>query len=243
MIRPFTILCFLAFAGAGAWLYHVKHQVALKDRELATIRRETEGMRQRLDILRAEWALLNEPERLRQAAMRVVALEPMQPTHFSRFGELDRRLPAAIAFAGAPDLFAPPPGAPRETPPVMVAAAPTRPASPPAAPSPAPTGRPAEAPAPQALAAAVAQQRAEQASRAEAAARAARAAPPAAIAAQARPSPSAAPPPAISERPTRLTQAAPAIASGSVLGAASALGRPMLAPPVPVSPAAAATLR
>ncbi len=251
MIRPFTILCFLAFAGAGAWLYHVKHQVAMKDRDLAAIRRETEGMRQRLDILRAEWALLNEPERLRQAAMRVVALEPMQPSHFARFSDLDRRLPAAIAFAGAPDLFAPPPGAPRETAPAMVAAAPTRTpptAAVPQAPAqlaPSPAGRPAETPAPQALAAAVAQQRADQASRAEAVARAARAAPPVALAGQAAPRPSApaAPPPAISERPTRLTQAAPAIASGSVLGTASALGRPMLAPPVPVSPAAAATLR
>jgi hypothetical protein len=255
MMRPFTILCFFAFAGAGAWLYHVKHQVALKERELAVIRRDTEGMRQRLDILRAEWALLNEPERLRQTAMRVVALEPMQPTHFARFNELDRRLPAAVAFAGAPDLFAPPPGAPRDPAPVMVAAAQPRGAAPAAAPAaPPPPARAAEAPAPQALAAAVAQQRAEQASRAEAAraeaaARTARAAPQAApqaaLAAQAppRPNPPAAAPPAISERPTRLTQAAPAIASGSVLGTASALGRPLLAPPVPVSPAAASTLR
>jgi hypothetical protein len=248
MIRPFTILCFFAFAGAGAWLYQVKHQVAMKERELAAVRRETEGMRQRLDILRAEWALLNEPERLREAAMRVVALEPMLPTHFARFSDLDRRLPAAVPFAGAPDLFAPPPGAPRETAPVMVAAAPARPAPAAAAAAPPPgqaAARAPETPAPQALAAAVAQQRAEQASRAEAAARAARAAPQTALAAQAppRPSPSAAPPPAISERPTRLTQAAPAIMSGSVLGTASALGRPLLAPPVPVSPAAAATLR
>ena len=42
MIRPFTLLCFGAFAVAGAWLYQVKHQVALKDRELVEIRRQTE---------------------------------------------------------------------------------------------------------------------------------------------------------------------------------------------------------
>ena len=111
MIRPFTLLCFCAFAGIGAWLYQVKHQVAMKDRELVEIRRQTEQARQRLDILRAEWALLNEPGRLRQNAMRVLSLEPMQPQHFARPTDIERRLPAAQVFAGAPDIFAPPPGA------------------------------------------------------------------------------------------------------------------------------------
>ncbi|WP_456299887.1 cell division protein FtsL, partial [Falsiroseomonas oryzae] len=111
MIRPFTLLCFCAFAGAGAWLYQVKHAVAVKDRELTEIRRQTEQARQRIDILRAEWALLNEPERLRQTATRVLSLQPMQPQHFVRASDFERRLPAPVAFAGAPDLFAPPPGA------------------------------------------------------------------------------------------------------------------------------------
>jgi hypothetical protein len=88
MIRPFTLLCFCAFAGIGAWLYQVKHQVAMKDRELVEIRRQTEQARQRLDILRAEWALLNEPGRLRQNATRVLSLEPMQPQHFARAADI-----------------------------------------------------------------------------------------------------------------------------------------------------------
>ncbi|MCZ8147787.1 MAG: hypothetical protein O9325_08065, partial [Roseomonas sp.] len=135
MIRPFTLLCFCAFAGIGAWLYQVKHQVAMKDRELVEIRRQTEQARQRLDILRAEWALMNEPGRLRQNATRVLSLEPMQPQHFARPTDIERRLPAAQAFAGAPNLFAPPPGAepPRgATPPVMLASAPAQLARPPA---------------------------------------------------------------------------------------------------------------
>jgi hypothetical protein len=128
MIRPFTLLCFCAFAGIGAWLYQVKHQVAMKDRELVEIRRQTEQARQRLDILRAEWALLNEPGRLRQNATRVLSLEPMQPQHFARPADIERRLPAAQAFAGAPNIFAPPPGAepPRgAAPQVMLASATT----------------------------------------------------------------------------------------------------------------------
>ena len=260
MIRPFTLLCFAAFAGAGAWLYQVKHQVAMQDRELVEIRRQTEQARQRLDILRAEWALVNEPDRLRQTASRVLSLDGMQPQHFVRATDLDRRLPGAVAFAGAPNLFAIPPGAepPRGAqPPVMLAVAPVapapravQPATPaPAAPQPAqaPTQPPAirvpEAPAPQALAAALAAQRAEQANRASPPAP--RPAPPPQVAAQPRPvqpavhiTPVAVP----AEPTTRMTRVAPPEATvASALGGVSSLGRPVLAPPVPVGSATAAT--
>jgi hypothetical protein len=256
MIRPFTLLCFCAFAGIGAWLYQVKHQVAMKDRELVEIRRQTEQARQRLDILRAEWALLNEPGRLRQNATRVLSLEPMQPQHFARPADIERRLPAAQAFAGAPNIFAPPPGAepPRgAVPQVMLASAPaaahiarapataaptaTAPTTP--APAAQATVRGPEAPAPQALAAALAAQRAEQASRAA----------PRPASPQPAPAPrpvqpavhvTSPPPPA--GPVTRVTSAAPPAPSfASALGGASALGRPTLAPPVPIGSASAAS--
>ncbi|WP_368417116.1 hypothetical protein [Falsiroseomonas sp.] len=250
MIRPFTLLCFCAFAGAGAWLYQVKHQVAMKDRELVEIRRQTEQARQRLDILRAEWALLNEPGRLRQNAMRVLSLEPMQPQHFVRPTDIERRLPAALAFAGAPDLFAPPTVAepPRGAePPVMLASAPAAarvgraPAA--ATPTATPAGQGAaqgsEAPAPQALAAALAAQRAEHIGRVAPRAPA----PQPALAPQPiQPAVPVTSPPRSVGPVTRVTSVAPPAPSfASALGGASALGRPTLAPPVPIGSANAAT--
>ncbi|PWS37182.1 hypothetical protein DFH01_09975 [Falsiroseomonas bella] len=236
MIRPLTVLCFLAFAGAGAWLYQVKHAVAVKDRELLEIRRETEQARQRIDILRAEWALLNEPDRLRQTATHLLTLEPMQPQHFVRLGDLGRRLPNAVAFAGAPDLFAP---APSTAPATMLATAPER------APAAQPASSQAETPAPQALVATLAAQRAEQASRiAEASAprpTPVRAAPRPQPQPVVRPAVHTPPPAEPAPRPTRIAAQEPAVVSA--LGGATALGRPMLAPPVPIAPAAAATLR
>jgi hypothetical protein len=235
MIRPFTLLCFCAFAGAGAWLYQIKHAVAVKDRELTEIRRQTEQARQRIDILRAEWALLNEPDRLRQTATRLLTLEPMQPQHFVRIGDVGRRLPNAVAFAGAPDLFAP---TPTEAPATMLAAAPER------ARGAAPAAGQAETPAPQALVATLAAQRAEQASRiAEASVprpAPARAAPRPQPQPAVRPAVHTPPPAEPAPRPTRIAAQEPAVISA--LGGATALGRPMLAPPVPIAPAAAATL-
>jgi hypothetical protein len=84
MIRPVTLVCLLVAAGAGLHLYQVKHSVSMLDRELRDVNRQTEVARERTQILRAEWALLNEPDRLRQVAQRHLALEPMAPTQFIR---------------------------------------------------------------------------------------------------------------------------------------------------------------
>jgi len=107
MIRPVTLVSLIAAAGAGLYLYQVKHSVSMLDRELREVNRQTEVVRERTQILRAEWALLNEPDRLRQVAQRHLALEPMAPGQFIREAELERRLPNARPFAGPPSLFGP----------------------------------------------------------------------------------------------------------------------------------------
>jgi hypothetical protein len=150
MIRPLTLVSLIVAAGAGLHLYQVKHSVSMLDRELREVNRQTEVVRERTQILRAEWALLNEPDRLRQVAQRHLALEPMAPAQFIREAELDRRLPAARAFAGPPSLFGPP-EAPTVAPEVLmiprpVAAAPVAQPAALANPAPAPRAVPAEAP-------------------------------------------------------------------------------------------------
>lgn len=112
MIRPLTLVTLCAAAGAGLYLYQVKHSVSELDRQLRDINRRTEQARERTQVLRAEWALLNEPDRLRQVAQRYLPLDAMTPTQFVRLSEMERRLPAARQFAGPPSLFAPtePPG-------------------------------------------------------------------------------------------------------------------------------------
>jgi len=151
MIRPVTLVCLLVAAGAGLHLYQVKHSVSMLDRELRDVNRQTEVARERTQILRAEWALLNEPDRLRQVAQRHLALEPMAPTQFIREAEMERRLPAAKPFSGPPSLFGPP-EAPNLVPEALVVPAPPQLAAvpantvarPPVAETPAP--RPAPAP-------------------------------------------------------------------------------------------------
>ncbi|GGG16431.1 hypothetical protein GCM10010964_00930 [Caldovatus sediminis] len=139
MIRPLTLVSLLAAGGAGLYLYQVKHSVSLLDRELRDLHRRIEAVREHTRVLHAEWALLNEPERLRQVAERYLSdLVPMAPAQFVRPQDLERRLPQPVAFAGAPAPFgspllampdAPAPGPEQAGAAVVVAAAPpSRPA-------------------------------------------------------------------------------------------------------------------
>ncbi|WP_431283936.1 cell division protein FtsL [Humitalea sp. 24SJ18S-53] len=137
MIRPLTALMLLGAAGAGLHLYSVKQGTTLLERELRDIRRQTEAARERTQVLRAEWALLNEPDRLRQVVQRHLPLDAMAPAQFVRESDLARRLPAPVTFAGTPSLFAPLPGsepAGRES--VLVARAPEAPVATPVAATP-----------------------------------------------------------------------------------------------------------
>jgi hypothetical protein len=247
MIRPLTLLTMGAAALAGLYLYQVKHSVAQLDRELRGINRQTEQARERTQVLRAEWALLNEPDRLRQVAQRHLSLDAMTPAQFVRLAEMERRLPAPRHFAGPPSLFAPiePTGDGRATAIALAAAAPRAPS-----PAPAATVAAAAAPAtPAAGAEAAVRAAATVAAAAVAAVEAPRPAAPAPRVAAAAPRP--APPPAPVRPALHVERPAPAPAPQRVATApaiaptvVSALGGvgPSLAPPVPIARAAAATL-
>lgn len=264
MIRPMTLLSMLAAAGAGLYLYQVKHSVAELDRELRSINRQTEQARERTQILRAEWALLNEPERLLEVAQRYLPLQPMAPTQFVRLSDLDRRLPAARVFAAPTSLFAPvdPAGDGQATAlaladrPAAASAAPAAPvitaaAEVPAAAPPAPTAvasiAPAVVPEPEPVRPAPRSATPREPVRAaEAPAPEPRRQAPQRLASAAtRPAPPA-------PRPTvqravhvqRASQPAPQVQRVSAPAVTSVLagGGPALAPPVPIARAAAATL-
>ncbi|MBL6456127.1 hypothetical protein JMJ55_12395 [Belnapia sp. T6] len=107
IFRPFTMVCLVAFLGAGMHVYQTKHEAALLDRELRGIARKVEEAEARTQTLQAEWAWLNEPERLRSVAQRhLPELEAMQPAQFVRATEAERRLPSVAAYSGPTALFA-----------------------------------------------------------------------------------------------------------------------------------------
>jgi hypothetical protein len=181
----------------------------------------------------------------------------MQPQQFIRLSELERRLQPAQVFAGAPSLFDPPPQqsphapsapatmlassaapAPVAEAPAPARSAPPRPAAPepvaarPAAPEPAP--RPSPVQRPSVVASAVAAPARPQLRPVVHVQPTATAAAESPQRRQSRPA---------SEALARIARGGPVDLREPEIASALGAVRPTLAPPVPVSPAAAATLR
>jgi hypothetical protein len=101
MIRPTTTLCMMAAFGSGLYLYAEKHRTAMLDREIGHVFRATEIAHERIGLLRAEWAVLNEPGRLEQLSDRYLSLHTMAPAQFVQLADLRNHLPAPMATAPA----------------------------------------------------------------------------------------------------------------------------------------------
>ncbi len=150
MIRPLTCVCMLLAAGSGLYLYQTKHRSQMLDREIARTLKQTDAARDRIGVLRGEWALLNEPERLADLARQHLVLRTLAPTQFVAASDLGARLPAPLppgsmppAWADEPIVAAAPPApAPAAAPATKLALAPalsSMPSPSPAAPAVLPT--------------------------------------------------------------------------------------------------------
>jgi hypothetical protein len=103
MIRPFTALCAVLAGASGLYLYTEKHRTTVLDTQISKIVQDTQHIRERTAMLRAEWALLNQPDRLHALSTRFLPdLQPMAPNQFVQMAALSRRLPEVAAAPAAP---------------------------------------------------------------------------------------------------------------------------------------------
>ncbi len=153
MMRPISLLCMLLAIGSGLYLYRVKYHAQLLDREINLTLRGADDARARAALVRADYALLNDPIRLQELTDQYLPLKTTQPTQFTTLADLERRLPPiGIAVPEPPPepdipaaIIRPEPRQPVPEPRVADAL-PRPPVAP--APRPAPVAAPTPAPAP-----------------------------------------------------------------------------------------------
>lgn len=93
------ILAALAVIGSGYWAYHENYSTQAELDRVDDLRREIGAARERMAILRAEWAYLNRPDRLRDLAdlnFDRLGLLPLRPDQFDLIAKIPEPIPDII---------------------------------------------------------------------------------------------------------------------------------------------------
>mgnify|MGYP001794275809 CR=1 FL=1 len=93
------VMTFLTVNGAAFWAYHENYKTQDALSEAQAVRAAIRDARARLAVLKAEWAYLNRPDRLRDLAevnFDRLGLMPLKP---DQFGRVDQ-----IAYPAPPEL-------------------------------------------------------------------------------------------------------------------------------------------
>jgi hypothetical protein len=86
-----SVLSLLAVIALGYWAYHQTIQTQQAERRVDRLQYQIGAERERLSILRAEWAYLNRPDRLRELAdfnFERLQLLPLAPEQFGRAAQI-----------------------------------------------------------------------------------------------------------------------------------------------------------
>jgi cell division protein FtsL len=79
MIKPSYILTLLLFCCCVFGLFQIKFKVQNLHREVADLQKQLEHEKNSIHVLKAEWAYLNQPERLQRLAEKFLNLAEIKP--------------------------------------------------------------------------------------------------------------------------------------------------------------------
>src|SRR5207342_1009327 len=80
MLRFVNICLVLALVALAYVIYEGKYEARALDEDIGGLRKDIETERDAVAVLRAEWSLLNRPERIERLAQKYLKLAPAKPT-------------------------------------------------------------------------------------------------------------------------------------------------------------------
>ncbi len=90
MLRISTALCILLLLAGAFGLYRVKYTVHDLREEVHQLESQVLEERESLHVMRAEWAYLNRPERLRHLASKYLHMVPLDGSQLADLGDVPR---------------------------------------------------------------------------------------------------------------------------------------------------------
>jgi cell division protein FtsL len=80
MLRFVNICLVLGLVALAYVIYQVKYETRALDAQVASLNKQIEEERDAIAVLRAEWSLLNRPERIERLAKKYLKLAPAKPS-------------------------------------------------------------------------------------------------------------------------------------------------------------------
>jgi cell division protein FtsL len=109
MLRFVNICLVLGLAALASVIYQVKYEARALDEEIAGLHTKIESERDGIAVLRAEWSLLNRPERIERLAAKYLKLAPAEPRQLVTLDSLTDRDFARVGPAGPAEAAKPAP--------------------------------------------------------------------------------------------------------------------------------------
>jgi len=101
VVNTAAIMITLALAFA---LYHVKYETQAEERQIRDLKVDLAQEQDAIQVLRAEWSLLNQPERLEELVSRHTQLAPLEPAQIVTMADLPARPRSAPGMEADPSL-------------------------------------------------------------------------------------------------------------------------------------------
>jgi hypothetical protein len=105
MLRLINLAVIGALVLAAAWVYEIKYSSTRQAERVAKLRAEIRRERDTIAALRAEWAQLDNPDRIQILARRHLTLKPIELTQFDTLERLPDK-PIDIVPPGSADPIA-----------------------------------------------------------------------------------------------------------------------------------------
>jgi cell division protein FtsL len=103
MLRVFNICLVLGLVVLAYVIYQVKYEAKGLDADIASLNKEIDAEHDQIAELRAEWSLLNRPERIERLAQKYLKLAPAKPAQLVTLDTVSDRdfNPARLEAAAA----------------------------------------------------------------------------------------------------------------------------------------------